>query len=92
MKTKPTRPTKRIKKVIPTNKTKPIVIQSEVTRQSTPKITIIVSGGCVQDILKERCTNTEVEIHDYDIEGLDVESRDDCLQDKNGDTFQVIKF
>lgn len=84
-----TKPTKRTKKVIPTNKNKPIVIQSEVTQQTTPKITIIVSGGCVQDIIKERCTNTQVEIHDYDIEGLDMQ---DCIQDKNGDTFQVIKF
>lgn len=91
MKTKPTRKT-RTKKVIPTNKTKPIVIQSEVTQQLTPKITIIVSGGCVQDIIKERCTNTQVEIHDYDIEGIDAEGRYDCLQDKNGNTYQVLKF
>lgn len=81
MKTKPT-------KKINSNKTNPIVIQSEVTQQITPKITIVVSGGYIQDIIKERCLNTQIEVHDYDIQN----EQEYLNTDQYGKQYKVITF
>lgn len=91
MKTKPTRKT-RTKKVIPTNKTKPIVIQSEITPKKTPTITINILGGCIQDVVKEKCNEVQVIVHDYDIQGLDEDAMNSLCTDQYGEQYQVITF
>jgi hypothetical protein len=87
MKTKPIRKTK-INKVISKNKTNPIVIQSDVTQQTKPKITIVVSGGYIQDIIKERCLNTQIEVHDYDIQ----DEQENLNTDQYGKQYRIITF
>lgn len=67
----------------------PTIIQSDISLQKTPKVTIIVSNGIVQDILKEKCLNTEIVIHDYDVEG---EDETHLLKDEHGKNFKVITF
>jgi hypothetical protein len=33
-------------------------------------ITIIVEGGIIQDIVKNACPNTKIQIHDYDLDTI----------------------
>jgi hypothetical protein len=47
------------------NKT-PVIIQSEVSNRR--KITIIVKNGNVENIVKERCSDINVELNNYDID------------------------
>ena len=65
------------------------MIQSEVTHKKNPTITINILGGCIDDIVKERCNELEVIVHDYDIEGLDDEN---LHTDQYGKQYQVITF
>jgi hypothetical protein len=69
-------------------KPKPIIIQSQVTNNSK-RITIIVSGGKIDDIVKEKCSEIDVFIHDYDTEGTE----EDKLQiDQYGKKYKQITF
>jgi len=70
-------------------KTKPQMFIA--TQAKNPKLKIIVSGGCVQDIVKESCPNIDVEVFDYDIEGMDI-TDPNCYRDEKGECFQLIKF
>jgi uncharacterized Rossmann fold enzyme len=70
---------------------KPQLYIYAMTKSMKPKITIIVSGGAVQDVVKEN-TNIDLVIHDYDIEPHDTENRRDCYKDEHGDTYQLLKF
>jgi hypothetical protein len=83
MKTKPTK-----KKISPTKK-KPIMIQSEISSKRKPTITIHVAGGYIEDIVKERCNEIDVVVHDYDIQGVDT---NDLCTDKQGNQYKVIRF
>lgn len=49
------------------NNKSPIIIQSDVSRNNR-KITIIVDEGNVEHIIKEGCSEINVEINNYDIE------------------------
>jgi hypothetical protein len=88
MKTKTTRTKKRIN----SNKKKPIMIQSEVTPKTKPTITINILGGCIEDVVKEKCNEVNVIIHDYDIEGLDEDAMNSLCTDQYGKQYQVITF
>ena len=90
MKTKTTKP--RTKKRIISNKKKPIMIQSEVTPKTKPTITINILGGCIEDVVKEKCNEVDVIIHDYDIEGLDEDTMTSLHTDNQGKQYQVITF
>lgn len=68
---------------------KPQMIQTSTSTQMTPKITIMVRGGIVEDIVKEKCNEVEVVVHDYDIE---VEGSIDERVDGHGYPFRVITF
>jgi hypothetical protein len=83
MKTKPT------KKKISSDKKKPIMIQSEISSKRKPTITIHVAGGCIEDVVKERCNEVEVIVHDYDIQFMD---DNDLCTDKQGNQYKVIRF
>jgi len=89
MKTKTT--TKR-KKEINSNKKQPIMIQSEISTKRTPTITINILGGCIEDVIKERCNEVEVIVHDYDIQGLDNDAMNSLCTDQYGKQYQVISF
>jgi hypothetical protein len=54
------------------------------------KIEIIISGGCVQQVINP--TNCEVVIRDYDVETVDAEGNPNCEQDSDGDWYQNITF
>jgi len=57
----------------------------------TPKLKIYVKGGTIQDIVKEACPTIEVEVFDYDIEGIDI-TESNYYRDERGDCFKLIKF
>jgi hypothetical protein len=71
-------------------KTKPQLFIA--AQAKNPKLKIIVSGGYIQDIIKESCPNIDVEIFDYDIDGMDIESNSNCFRDEKGEVFQLLKF
>jgi hypothetical protein len=62
-------------------KPKPQVFINSMTIGYEPKITIFVSGGMVEDVVKENCPNLKIEIHDYDIGDSDSA---DIFQDNKG--------
>ena len=62
-------------------KPKPQVFINSMTIGYEPKITIFVSGGMVEDVVKENCPNLKIEIHDYDIGDSD---SSDIFQDNKG--------
>ena len=71
-------------------KTKP---QMFVAAQAkTPRLKIVVSGGYIQDIIKERCSEIEVQILDYDIQGMDIENNSEIYRDDKGNVFQLSRF
>jgi hypothetical protein len=84
MKTKTTKTKKRIV----SDKKKPIMIQTEITPKKNPTITIHVEGGCVQDIVKEKCNEVDVVVHDYDIQ----DEEENLLIDQYGKKYKVITF
>jgi hypothetical protein len=57
-----------------------------------PKIKIIVQGGMIQDIIRESCSNVEIEVWDYDIEPDVIENRKTCSKDSTGKLFNLFKF
>jgi hypothetical protein len=77
-----------MKKVIsPPRSKRPVIIQSDITRDK--KITIIVEGGVVEDIVKEKCSEIDVEVHDYDV---DQQEDENLFIDKYGRKFNRIVF
>jgi hypothetical protein len=62
-------------------KPKPQVFINSMTIGYEPKITIFVSGGMVEDVVKENCPNLKIQIHDYDIGDSD---SSDIFQDNKG--------
>jgi hypothetical protein len=90
MKTKTTKP--RTKKRIISDKKKPVMIQSEITPKNKPTITINILGGCIEDVVKEKCNEVDVIIHDYDIQGLDDDAMNSLCTDQYGKQYQVITF
>lgn len=52
------------------------------------KITIIVSGGCVQDA-HNIPKGFEIEVRDYDVEGTDID-HDGIKEDEDGGIYQEI--
>lgn len=75
------------KTISPPRNKRPIIIQSEITNKK--KITIFVEGGVVEDIVKEKCSEIDVEVHDYDVEDSEEE---DLFTDKYGRKFNKINF
>jgi hypothetical protein len=77
-----------MKKVInPPRSRRPVIIQSDITNKK--KITIIVEGGMVEDIVKEKCSEIDVEVHDYDVEECE---EDNLFIDKYGRKFNKFSF
>jgi len=62
-------------------KPKPQVFINSMSIGYEPKITIFVSGGMVEDVVKENCPNLKIQIHDYDIGDSD---SSDIFQDNKG--------
>lgn len=52
------------------------------------KVTIYVSGGKVDDIVKENCPELNIEVHDYDIGDIE----DNLHQDEKGRSFLCFEF
>lgn len=50
------------------------------------KITIIVKGGIVEDVVNTACAEIAVEVHDYDIK-KDIENESNFYVDKYGEEF-----
>jgi len=52
------------------------------------KVLIIINGGVAQ--LEEKPLGVEVEIRDYDVEGIDAEGDERCKKDEDGDWYQLM--
>lgn len=70
----------------PQAKKKPQLIINTMSLKS--KVTIYVSGGKVEDIVKENCSNLNIEVHDYDIG----DREDGLYTDENGKNFMCFEF
>jgi hypothetical protein len=70
-------------------KRKPQLYQTSITNHMKKKLTIIVHGGCVQDVVKENIPDTIIEVHDYDVDETDPSI---LKKDKNGDSYQLLTF
>jgi hypothetical protein len=83
---------KRLTRKKPTNmvvvqtKTKPQLIINAMSLKQ--KVTIHVSGGKVDDIVKENCPELNIEVHDYDIG----DTEDNLHQDEKGRSFLCFEF
>jgi hypothetical protein len=83
---------KRLTRKKPTNivavqtKTKPQLIINAMSLKQ--KVTIYVSGGKVDDIVKENCPQLNIEVHDYDIGDME----DNLHQDEKGRSFLCFEF
>jgi hypothetical protein len=83
---------KRLTRKKPTNivavqtKTKPQLIINAMSLKQ--KVTIYVSGGRVDDIVKENCPELNIEVHDYDIGDME----DNLHQDEKGRSFLCFEF
>ena len=54
------------------------------------KVLIIINGGCAQ--MDDKPDNVEVEIRDYDVEGMWDENDETCKIDDDGDRYQEMIF
>ena len=73
-------------KLVVQNKTKPqLFIDATSLKQ---KVTIYVSGGKVEDIVKENCPELNIEVHDYDTG----DREDNLHQDEKGKNFLCFEF
>jgi hypothetical protein len=77
---------KSIPKVVTQTKTKPQLIINAMSLKQ--KVTIYVSGGKVDDIVKENCPELNIEVHDYDIGDIE----DNLHQDEKGRSFLCFEF
>jgi hypothetical protein len=68
-------------------KLKPQLYQTSITNHMKKKLTIIVKGGCVQDVIKENIPDTIIEVHDYDTDETDPSI---LKKDKDGNNYQLI--
>lgn len=68
-------------------KLKPQLYQTSISNQMKKKLTIIVQGGCVQDIVKENISDVIIEVHDYDVDETDPSI---LKKDKDGNNYQLI--
>jgi len=53
-------------------------------------IQIIISGGCVQDVIND--SGHPIIIKDYDVEGVDAICDPRCKQDEDGEWYQEMLF
>lgn len=72
--------------VVVQTKTKPQLIINAMSLKQ--KVTINVSGGRVEDIVKENCPELDIEVHDYDIG----DTEDNLHQDEKGRSFLCFEF
>lgn len=83
---------KRLTRKKPTNmvvvqtKTKPQLIINAMSLKE--KITIYVSGGKVEDIVKENCPELDIKVHDYDIG----DTEEGLYKDEKGRSFLCFEF
>lgn len=55
---------------------------------NTPKVTIVLSEGKIQAVVKKACPNVEVEIHDYDF----LEKDEPVSVDPQGKSYKIISI
>ena len=72
--------------VVVQTKTKPQLIINAMSLKQ--KVTIYVSGGRVDDIVKENCPELNIEVRDYDIG----DTEDNLHQDENGRNFICFEY
>lgn len=70
----------------PQAKKKPQLIINTMSLKS--KVTIYVSGGKVEDIVKENCPDLDIKVHDYDIGDIE----DGLFKDDKGKSFICFEF
>jgi secreted PhoX family phosphatase len=72
-------------------KNKPIMFHNGTPKHNKKRITLSIKGGIIVDIVRENI-DCEVVVHDYDLEGLDVETNIHVKQDENGEHYQQINL
>ena len=70
-------------------KNKPQLFHNSIPSHNKKRMTIVISGGSIQDVVRENI-DCELVVHDYDIDGIDVESNVNCHQDIHGNYYQEI--
>jgi hypothetical protein len=58
-----------------------------IDAKGSPKVTIVMSGNQIKDIVKQGCPNLDLEIINYDV---DPKIESDYLEDKNGTPYKLI--
>lgn len=74
-----------------TFKNKPILFHNGIPTHNKKRIILSIKGGAISDVVREN-VDCEVVVHDYDIEGVDVESNIHCKQDERGEFYQRIEL
>jgi hypothetical protein len=72
-------------------KNKPLMFHNGTPKHNKKRITLSIKSGIVVDIVRENI-DCEVVVHDYDLEGLDVENNIHTRQDENGEHYQQINM
>ena len=66
---------------------KPQLYQTTVSNEMKKKITIVIRGGCVTDVVKENLEDLTIIVHDYDVDQTDPNL---LKKDNDGEKYQVL--
>ena len=66
---------------------KPQLYQTSVSNEMKKKITIVIKGGCVTDVVKENLEDLTIIVLDYDVDQTDP---DLLKKDNDGEKYQVV--
>mgnify|MGYP000700622786 FL=1 len=66
---------------------KPQLYQTNISNEMKRKITIVIKGGCVTDVVKENLEDLTIIVHDYDVDQTDPNL---LKKDNDGEKYQVV--
>jgi|APGre2960657373_1045057.scaffolds.fasta_scaffold271081_2 hypothetical protein len=66
---------------------KPQLYQTNISNEMKKKITIVIKGGCVTDVVKENLEDLTIIVHDYDVDQTDPNL---LKKDNDGEKYQVV--
>ena len=66
---------------------KPQLYQTNISNEMKKKITIVIKGGCVTDVVKENLEDLTIIVHDYDVYQSDPNL---LKKDNDGEEYQVV--
>jgi hypothetical protein len=66
---------------------KPQLYQTTISNEMKKKITIVIRGGCVTDVVKENLEDLTIIVHDYDVDQTDPNL---LKKDNDGEKYQAL--